>query len=381
MASRASPIAAHEARTAGFGERDDCITTAVYTSTEAEYRCLRERVGIQDFSHYGKFAVSGDRALDLINHLILTDLARLPINQVQYSFMLDDGARPICELHIANMGSHFLLLSEGAAPAVIEARLAEAAPRFPGAMVANRSDELALVSVDGPYSWELLKTFLGLGIIGTRYLEVVPDQSIGDVTVTLCRAGKTGEFGYMLIAAADQSIALWDALKTAGERFNLLPIGFHALDLCKMENRVVSQHNEGALVSNVLELNTRVMFGRDKEDFAGRDVLQSVMDHGLSCRVVGVTFDKDLSAGQHGIAPGAGLSAHGQPVGSLVNAGYSFGLGRWIGLALIQEEFACVGVQYDVQTPQGAHAISTVSAPFLLNRSLTIRPQEDSFFA
>jgi len=369
-------VATHENKAAINDFRDGCPATAVYSTVEDEYRCVRERVGLQDLSHYGKISVTGDDALALINHFIPTDLERLPINQLQSSFILADDGRPVCELLIANFGTHYLLLTEGAPAEDIEARLKTAAAGMADAAVDNLSESLGLLSVDGPYAWELLKSFLGLGIIGTRYLEVVPEQMIGGVQVTLCRAGKTGEYGYMLLAPAAQIVTLWSALKTEGERFGALPIGTRVADLCKMENRNVSQHQEGAMAGNVLELNTRTMLGRDKADYVGKAALQTTIANGVERRLVGMTFDDALSVEQDGMQAGVAVNFGEHPIGKLVNVGYSFALKRWIGLALIDEAYACVGVNYAV----GDHAVRTVSAPFLFNRSLTIRPQEDSYF-
>jgi aminomethyltransferase len=381
MATRASAIILHENLSPDCGERDGCATASVYSNVEAEYTCVRERVGVQDLSHYGKIAVSGDAALDLINRLILTDLARLPINQLQATIMLDENARPVCDLLIANLGTQYLLLSEGCTPAAVLARLTEASADFPGVVISDRSDALGLLSLDGPYSWELLKVFLGLGVIGTRYREIVPHQMIGGIDVTLARAGKTGEYGYLLLCSAEQTLALWDALKQAGQKFDLLPIGFRTADICRMENRVFSQHQEGNVVDNVFELNTRAMFGRDKDDFLGRAKLEEVMEKGVSRRIIGVSFDEAIVATADAFAPGAAISFGCQMVGSLVNAAYSYTLKRWIGLALIEEEFACVGVNYSIYATQGAALASSVSAPFLFNKSMSIRPQEDSYFA
>jgi glycine cleavage system aminomethyltransferase T len=363
------------------GIRDACVIAATYSTVEAEYDCIRSRVGLQDLSHYGKIMVSGDAALDLINHLIMTDLARLPINQVQSSYMLDEQGRPICEMLIANLGTKYLLLTEGAAPDIVEAKLRAFADQFPGVTIANQSDDISLLSLDGPWAWELLKTFLGLGVIGTRYLEVVPGQVIAGVEVTLCRAGKTGEYGYLLIGDANEAMPLWSRLIEAGGRFGLLPVGYEAVDLCKMENRNISQHHEGAAVGNVLELNTRTMLARDKEDHVGRAALQTVIEQGVQRRLVGITLPEELPATQTDIVAGASVSAGGKSIGALVNAGYSFSLKRWIGLALLDEPYACAGVAYGVRTAGGAYPAKTVSAPFLFNKSLTIRPQEDSYFA
>ena len=92
-------------------------------------------------------------------------------------------------------------------------------------------------------------------------------------------------------------------------------------------------------------------------------------------------LDDTLPAALDSIAPGVPVSLGSRPIGTMVNTAWSFTLNRWIGLALIEEELACVGVEYDVQTPLGPLTAATVSAPFLFNKSLSIRPQEDSYFA
>ena len=306
---------------------------------------------------------------------------RLPVNQIQSSYILDEQGRPVCDAMIGNLGTEYLLLCEGAAPDAILARLHAAAAHFPQATIANRTDTLGLVSIDGPYSWELLKGFLGFGVIGTRYLDVLTEQRIGAISVTLVRAGKTGEFGYIAIIEAAQTAALWQALKEAGARFNLLPIGYRVADVCKVENGVPSVHHEGALVGNVLELNTRVLFGRDKDDFTGRAALLPVLQSGVEQRIVCVTFDPALPAAVAAPDPGAPVHLGGRTVGRLANVVQSRTRGRWIGLALLHQEFACAGVDYTVPLAEGAVSVSTVSLPFIFNKSLSVRTQEDSYFA
>jgi glycine cleavage system aminomethyltransferase T len=104
------------------------------------------------------------------------------------------------------------------------------------------------------------------------------------------------------------------------------------------------------------------------------------MQTGVARRIIGVNFDESLDS-EKTVRNGAEIVLGGRCVGRLVNAGYSYALKRWIGLALIEDEFACVGVRYSVQTERSLTAIESVSAPFLFNKSMTIRPQEDSFFA
>ena len=381
MLKRISPIICHSDFGSVCGERDGCVTAAVYSSVEQEYQCLRSRVALVDLSHYAKIKVSGDGAQALIDHVILTDLARLPINQLQSTFILGEDGQPLADAFVANAGEYFLVLSEGMEPAtVVEQLKALAESKFSDVVVSDQTAELGLVGVEGPYSWELLKSVVGTGIIGTRYLDLVSDQSLDGIAFSLCRAGKSGEYGYMLLTTGDRVAALWDGLRSRGERFNMLPAGYRALDLCKLENRFPSQHNEGSKVGNVLELNTRVLVSAEKGDYLGRDAIEGVIKSGISQRIIGLQFPESLSAADDVLGVGAAVSCAGLPIGQLVNVGYSYSLKRWLGLALVRDAYACVGLDYSVAATNGEESGRTVSAPFLFNLSLKIRPQEDSYF-
>lgn len=345
-----------------------------------QYYAVRERVGFQNLSGLPKIILSGADAIALCNSLILTDLTRLPTNQMQPSVMLDDAGRMIADIQILNRGTHLLVLADGDNRADILARFNGAKCNFPDVTIKDETDQLALFSVDGPYSWELLKVFLGLGIIGVRFLEVVPEQQIADVPVTLCRAGKTGEYGYLLLAEGQHQQALQAALEEAGKPFDMREFGQEAAALFRLENRVLNPAAEGAAAGNVLELNTRVMFSRDKSDHAGRAALLRVIDQGVAQRLTGICFTALTDETGVTIPPGSRLTAGGCKVGTLVTASYSFTLGHWIGLAMIDEACACVGLMLSVVTPDGEQRCHSVSAPFIFNKSMSIRPQEDSFF-
>jgi len=381
MAGRVSPIVKHIGAGAICGVRDGCVTTAVHSNLEQEHRCLRQRAGLLDLNHYAKVKVSGSGAEGLINRVILTDLARLPVNQLQSSFLLAPDGRPIAEVLVANHGGYFLILSEGVEPADLFDRLFLLA-RETDAIVVDETESLGLLGLEGPYSWELLKSFLGIGIIGTRYLEILEDQSLRNTRFSLYRAGKSGEYGYMLLTSAAEVHTLWDALRSEGERFSALPVGYRTLDLCKLENRFPSQHQEGSKVANVLELNTRVLVSRDKGDYAGCAAIQDVIATELSRRVIGLEFTGSLPADAPSSPDiGSPISCAGAHIGELVSVGYSYALKRWIALALVRTAYAYVGLDYAVGTANGEQQARTVSAPFLFNLSLKIRPQEDSYFA
>ncbi len=102
------------------------------------------------------------------------------------------------------------------------------------------------------------------------------------------------------------------------------------------------------------------------------------MEDSLENRVIGIKIHGDESATP---ALGASVTCNGAVQGRIVNTGYSPTLGQPIALALLAADVAYVGLEFEVESPQGLSKAETVSAPFIFNRSMTIRPQEDSYLS
>ena len=227
-----------------------------------------------------------------------------------------------------------------------------------------------MLGIDGPFAWEVLKELVGVRILGLRYLETMADQNLGGIATDIIRAGKTGEYGYILKCRAEDGEALRAKLMKAGEVFHLMPCSAATLDVCKLENRFTNVFKEGAASKNVLELNCRIQVSSDKGEYVGKEVVEELMAKGISRRLIGLTIE-----GAKAPAEGSAISYKGTTIGELVSSSFSWSLDSGIGLGLLSSEFAYVGCEYHV----GEASAKTVSAPFIFNKSLQIRPQEDSF--
>jgi glycine cleavage system aminomethyltransferase T len=341
---------------------------------EEEHRRLRSGIGITDYSYFGKFFLSGPGALEVANRVSLVDVIRLPINKIAPSFMLNADGSVLCESYVVNQGDGYLLLTEGRDAGTVLAVITEERERVAGSVeIVDLTESTALIGLDGPFAWELAKELFGMRIVGVRYLDVIPDQHVADVPVTVYRAGKTGEFGYWIRVDAKQAMPLWQRLLEEGKDFDLTPCGTEAVDLCKLENRFVNMEREGAQANNVLELNTRVMVDLEKEDYRGRE---AVVDGVVCRRLMGLHIDSGTAVPEIG----AEVQYQGTTIGAVANAGFSYTLRKVIAVALLDEPYAYVGLDYDVKAADATYAARTVSAPFVFNRSLTVRPQEHSYF-
>ncbi len=375
-----SKIAAYYDKNETAGWRDGLVTPAVYDTMENEYWRIRKGIALADYSHYGKFRVEGTGALDLINKISFADAVRVPINRMMPSYILNEDGSLFCEIFVANYGDYYQIFSDGVAPEQLFALLREVIEkRTPDTFIKDETETQSLVGLDGPYSWELLKEFMGAGIIGTRYLEIIPDNRLDGIPFTLYRAGKTGEYGYLLQVDANHVIPFWQKLLDLGQRFELRPAGYQALDLCRMENRFANIHQEVRLAKHVLELNTRVMVGRDKGDYLGRAAVEQKLVNGVERRLIGMVLEDGLNDPTT-LNAGDGVYSDNDKIGEIANVGFSYTSNRWIALGFLNTDYAYVGLDYRIRGENGEHEARTVSAPFIFNQSLRIRPQEDSYF-
>ncbi len=195
------------------------------------------------------------------------------------SFLLGDNGEIVCECYVIAVGDGYMLFTEGTnvdtAHEYLKANVGSYA-----VSIENITSEVGLIGLDGPFSWELLKELIGVRILGLRYLEMLENQKIGNTSAHIIRAGKTGEFGYLLIVGAAQVGECWNTLMTAGAKFHIQPVGTATLDLCRLENRFPTCDWKVPMLPIQLKLNCRVMFDHEKDDHKGRAALENVMEEG-----------------------------------------------------------------------------------------------------
>ena len=347
-----------------------------YSSKANEYAHLRRGIGLSDWNHISRVQVKGPDALDVVNRLVLIDAARIPVGRVASTFILNPDGSVFADTYIWNQWDSYFLLAEGPGTSELLKFVNTHGSLSERTTVTDIADQMALFSIDGPFAWELLKELIGVKILGLRYLESMSQQLIAGIPVDILRAGKTGEFGYLVICPTASANRVWTGLLEKGREFDAAQCGRQALDLCKLENRFINMQREGAKAANALELNCRIMVERDKE-YTAAEAIQTALAGEVKRRLIGLAFEDPESIP---IEEGAIVCYKDTEIGEIVAADFSYVLGRDIAIAFIHNDYAYVGCPYSVKTTTGLRFAHTVSAPFIFNKSLTVRPQEHSFF-
>lgn len=235
-----------------------------------EHTAVREAVGVFDVSHLGKASVTGGGAVDFLNARLANDLRRIGPGQAQYTLCCTEDGGVVDDL-IAYVRSEddVLLVPNAANTAEVVGLLAADAPQ--GMAVTDRHRDLGVLAVQGPRSEELLQA-LGLPTEHDYMSFVEAEWDARPVSV--CRTGYTGEKGYELMPAWDDTPALWDALLAAAEQLGGRPAGLGARDTLRTEMGYALHGHE--LTPQISPVMARVGWavGWKKDAFWGKTELE-----------------------------------------------------------------------------------------------------------
>lgn len=335
-------------------------------SIEAEMLALRLRCALGDMRHVTSVRVCGPLAFDALDALCPAELY-LRDGQMLHTLLLRPDGTPLVDLYVCRDDEDYILLGEGLTGAELADYLRDAIPADRRPEIRDLGPTHRMLSLGGPWAWELMADLVGPGVVGLPYLTLFHEEAF-----TCFRAGKTGEFGYDLLVEAGQHAALLTRVLEAGRRFDLGEIGREALDQCALENWFFNIRREGrsGVTPLELQLQWRVSYGKE---YPGSAVLRERRAQGPSERLTCLVAPEAISQDDP-------VCYEEQVVGRLVNTGFSPVRGDWIGLALLARAWAHAGIAgLWVPRDAGHVPVRTVAPPVIDNRSLFILPQKHSY--
>ena len=91
----------------------------------------------------------------------------------------------------------------------------------------------------------------------------------------LSRTGYTGELGYEIYCHPKDAISIWDAIWEAGKAFDLVPMGFEALDMLRIEAGLILGGNEFSDQTDPFEagIGFTVPLKTKESNFIGKEAL------------------------------------------------------------------------------------------------------------
>jgi aminomethyltransferase len=329
----------------------------------AEHRAVREQVGLFDVSHMGELEVRGPDALALVQRVSVNDASRLSVGQAQYSAMCLPHGGIVDDLLVYRYEDHYMLVVNASNHDKDLAWVMDAARKL-DVDVLDRSDEVALLAVQGPAAREVVRGLADLDVDEIGYYRFRPG-SVAGVQGTISATGYTGEDGFELYVSASDAVRLWNALLEAGRDHGIAPAGLGARDSLRLEMGYPLYGNDLDEEHTPLEAGLGWLTKLEKGDFIGRDALVAQKQSGLERRLVGFVL------GERGFPrPGYALRSEGRDVGVVTSGTVSPSLGEGIGMAYVPTALAEPGTAVELDLRGKLARARVVRPPFYTRGSV-----------
>jgi len=385
------PVTAPLNRKQQWREWSGYFASSAYADAhDIEYNAIREAAGLIDVSPLYKYVVGGPDARRLVDRVITRDATKLTPGRVFYTPWCDEHGKVIDDgtVHGLDDGTFRWTAAD---PQLRWLRMNAAGLDVTIDDVSERS---AAVALQGPQARAVLEaatgeSFADLGYFRRRASAIKAGRKA--IAIDVSRTGYTGDLGYELWVAADQAVAVWNALWKAGQEHAIRPVGMLALDVVRLEAGLIllevdytsarhAMNPEQNYSPNEIGLGRLVTF--DKADFVGRLALErEARAGGPARRLVGLELDwygiEGLFSAQ-GLPPAISpvvdraprpVFVGGRQVGRTTSVGWSPILKQAIALASVPPSLeppgSKVDVEWTVEGRRGRVAAQVVELPFL----------------
>jgi len=287
-----------------------------------EHLHTREKAGLFDVSHMGQIRIaakSGDvkDAAAALETLVPADYVGLAAGRQRYGLLTNEEGGILDDLMVANMGKDLLVVVNAGCKVQDADRIENA---LSDRCVVTRQFDRGLMALQGPAA-EAALVPLCPAVEDMRFMDVIEAELAG-VKVTVSRSGYTGEDGFEIGCAGEDSEKVARAILAQPD---VLPIGLGARDSLRLEAGLCLYGNDIDVTTTPVEASlswaiqkARREGGAREGGYPGAEVVLKQTRDGVSCKRVGL-----LAEGRAPVRAGAKLfaDAEGQKEIGVVTSG------------------------------------------------------------
>ena len=238
----------------------------------AEANNVRNNVGLMEISTYAKYDVTGDGAAAFLSRVLA---GRIPKQgRIALNPMLNPAGKIIGDFTVAKLAdNHFFIIGAGVAEDYHMRWFEQNLPPS-GVTIKAFGTDLVGLTIAGPKSRDVLSSLFAddLSTAAFPFLSI-RRIDVGIVPALVARISFTGDLGYELWVKPEHQRALFDALMSAGEPYNMGLFGARALNAMRLEKGYGSWAREYRPIYTPMEAGIDRLIARNKGDFIGRDAL------------------------------------------------------------------------------------------------------------
>ena len=334
-----------------------------YSGIIDEHQAVRNEAGLFDVSHMGEVEVTGPHAESFVQHLVTNDVSALYDGKALYTAMCTPEGGIIDDLLVYRRAENsFLLVINAGNRAEDWAWMQDHNPM--GAALSNRSDDYALLALQGPAAFDIARPFVGEALDDLKFYHFVEAEQgafIGCERALISRTGYTGEPGLELYLPSEDAAHVWTTLLDAGAERGLKPAGLGARDTLRMEAGFCLHGNDISRDTTPYEAGLGWIVKLDAGDFIGREALQAVKDAGPARKLIAFTAqERGIPRAEYDL-----LDSEGALLGPVTSGTQSPTLNVGIGMGYVPNDaaYTAPGTALNVQGRRRTIAVEVATPP------------------
>src|SRR5580700_5814256 len=262
-----------------------------YGSETAEHQAVRHAAGLFDLSHMGEIAVTGPGAGAALDYALTGFISVLRPGRARYTMICAADGGVLDDLVVYRQGEQeYLVIANASNTSVVFESLRSRASGF-DAVVADATDDYALIAVQGPEAAGILRSLTSLDLGPMKYYAGA-FGSVAGAPAWVARTGYTGEDGFEVYCRPSDAVGVWEAFFASGAPEGLVPAGLAARDTLRLEAGMPLYGNELGPDVTPFEAGLGRVVKFDKPgDFVGREALAARAAEGPRAVLAGLTME------------------------------------------------------------------------------------------
>lgn len=327
-----------------------------YTSIIEEHNATRARAGLFDVSHLGKIEVRGSGSFEFLQRAFTNDLAGLVPQRIVYSPLCNEEGGILDDAFIYKLGGdrHILIVNAATFEKDLDWLKAK---NSKGVDIRDINDSFGVIALQGPASEKILRNICEADLGRLKHRDFC-ETKVDGFRSLLSRSGYTGEDGFEIFVASENTQKVWDDLLSIGRPYGLIPVGLGARDTLRLEAGCPLYGTDVDESKTPLEARLEWTVDFDK-DFIGRAAILKRKAQGIKEILAGFKMlDRAIPR------TGCPIKKDKKIIGAVTSGTYSPTLKENIGLGYVDLENSKVASRFDVIIHDEGKRAQVVEMPF-----------------
>jgi folate-binding protein YgfZ len=354
----------HKSAGANLGEYFGTLLPSGFGDFAAEYKALRETVGLVDTNYRAFFSFTGPDRQRYVNAILTSNVRDLKPGLGAVGLLLNPQGHILAEVETFLLEGSLL----ASCHAMIRERTFSTFDKFIIMDDVTLEDTSASSGTLDLIGLRTIAVLEKLGVPDFKGMQVLAHSefSVGTIPCRLVRREIAGHAAATLIANRDQLSAVWNELATLVRAERGAPAGLEALNSLRLECGVAwfgHDYDDKQIPHEAGLEHSHISY--EKGCYTGQEIVERVRSRGhANRRLIELRFLSDQ-------APGAGtkLLLAGNEIGSVTSSAFSPILGQPIGLGYVRREQSAWGTSLDAS----GIAAEVIAPPFSQKKSICLK--------